>query len=1416
MNRLLTRKRGKDGGDIFSRGKKGKRGSQQQQELDLGSALPSTENFRTSLLLPNLSARFSMLREQDDPTSLLGKASDDSVLQPKRVSRLPDFGYASGLSDIAEVASFNSSVKPPFANQRIGSMTSNEGSATDDGLNGSVMNRSRTREGNTLFGGRQKTFKVAVSSDDERKEESKAIRLEDFGLSAKDKHIDLKDKAVIEKRDQRLEEKDSKPKGTALPDDVALALLKFDDDGSTDFADSPSSEYQGKRATSSTSSLNSSGPSFTRASTAATSVASQGASSIPPSPAFGAVATQASSSLTGSTEKPPTRSKRLYEQSLDQHYHDQQISTLNRLNSIQKQRSVSAKTLPSLGQPKLSGGERSASSAALDRSFGTSPLPPPPMAKLPELNTFDLVNSSSKGTGSNSNKVTLSPIANSATSPFMSPVSPFTDFAENRILTGSLIPNDRGKATALGAFNKPRPFDEQQYLERQMQMQQRTKLPSNTVDGIIEPAHQVAEGESSLETTPKTSIISPQSAVLPLTSPTIPSFPTATCNTRSAGSSTRNTLLQENRVKDDKDEKATEPILTDIQGKEVGTESSISKMSASETQMVPQAQAVDEAVEDTGTDMVASEHTYPLQQATVRSTQEPEQPTPDEPSSPKSVLHRFEADQTREAQPAIDSPTLGPGLSGLVKQHLRNVSNVSSVYSVATAAGMAAIDASYPMPIIDNVKPDTPLQSANELSHINDNDYDGKYQVKPDNTSLACGDEEKDDSNKAQVDVSDDAAKAVVRTSSCAEEETQEPESAMKKTHSRGGSTETQHERKAFANELINRQRQIQENLRNKIQLSSDEGKKDRAANRSESRTGSRIDSKVLEHNGAQSPALGMSAPFKAWSAIKSVGRDSAASTIRDGSSSKNPKAIELSGSSPNASSTSLATTDKLREKQHSALRGPNAVDDAAARLPNLSERQRLPDSQAVNGDEGQRPKPLRDRNIPFRPRGRLPSPEEGDGSKRFNNQRTRGQSEGPKVPRIRRPTIIKAESDGRDRATSESGPTGQPNGWNGNLASSKKHFNAKEPIESAPRKSPLPPKASFPYVRPTAANRPDNIQFKDQSSALDVERATANAPRNAKIRVQTGLNSPKISHMPEKPLNESSPQIKNLPPSTSAANSPVKSPNTSSKPAFSITHTAGLPTGPKSGISPTTQKSGKADQPFGVSGFPISLSPAHETTTPLSMTIKSGTMSPLGRSGSSTPISTAALVPPDMPTVPIRLGAGGPPRKRQVNKNEISVPAFVSSTSTVETVTLEYARQNQSEFPSSIPEISTRRRQPGPFSGAAALSAPQSPLNGQLSPREQYKANESAASSEARPMRRLRQVLSEGHGLYGKARQQQQQQQQRQTLQAQQAHSVPLPPPPPQPLRPEFRSPHLSGGAAVPQRAAMPAAIAVTENGMF
>src|SRR5450432_106405 len=166
MNRFRTKKKAKDVSDItvdraespsvpalkssktFRLGRKQAAEPERKLELDLANALPSSDDFRTSLLMSGLSARFSMLREQDDPNTKIGKASDDSVLFPKRQSRLHDLAFQPhGLHDIAEVSSIRASIRPPFASSRIDSYHSVESFADEDK---GVMGRSRPGEGNNL------------------------------------------------------------------------------------------------------------------------------------------------------------------------------------------------------------------------------------------------------------------------------------------------------------------------------------------------------------------------------------------------------------------------------------------------------------------------------------------------------------------------------------------------------------------------------------------------------------------------------------------------------------------------------------------------------------------------------------------------------------------------------------------------------------------------------------------------------------------------------------------------------------------------------------------------------------------------------------------------------------------------------------------------------------------------------------------------------------------------------------------------------------------------------------------------------------------------------------------------------------------------------------------------------------------
>lgn len=419
-----------------------KKQAEPQPDLDFELSLPSNDDFRTSLLMPNLSARFSMLRDQDDPMSLMGKASDDSVLAPRRRSRLGDFGYtAGGLNDIAEVRSINSSIRPPFVSQdRQFSYGSEDGygSENDSTTNGSVMSRARPGEGNNLFGGRQKIYRIPTSGANSTRSAGKAIYEDDLGKSAFQRY-----------RQREREEYHTRPSEDSSGFDFGLdhsEMFSRDErtaqnpnDSAKDLSNSPSlSAYDKKRST--TSSVT---RSEARSSTAATSVASQTVNSSSSPMVTPQIAPTAS--------MPSFKNRRLYEQGLDQHIQDQQSSAITRLNSIQRQRNFTT------------GGIQSSSTLTSPqkgvRDFGDRGMNISSGHQSPTATTFGAVR-----------KPSLNSVNGSGYG--QQPVSPTAmEFDENYVLNNALEPGDRGKATALGAFNKPKnQFDERQYLERQHQM----------------------------------------------------------------------------------------------------------------------------------------------------------------------------------------------------------------------------------------------------------------------------------------------------------------------------------------------------------------------------------------------------------------------------------------------------------------------------------------------------------------------------------------------------------------------------------------------------------------------------------------------------------------------------------------------------------------------------------------------------------------------------------------------------------------------------------------------------------------------------------------------------------------------------------------------------------------------------------
>lgn len=437
-------------GGIKSFKKNRKPEPEQKPQLDLSTALPSNEDFRTSLLMPKLSARFSMLKEQDDPGSVLGKASDDSVLFPKRASRLNIFGHnPSLLSDIDEVSSIDGS-RPSFAMGRADSYGSGgDGYGTDDdpSPNGSIMNRPRRGEGNNLFGGRQKIYKIPMKpdgaspgSEEGRTTGGRAVYEDDISTSPF----------------QRLK---SKEKEDRAADHGQEAHGPESDDALSGISSTQRTTY----------SSTTSGPPNGRASTAATSIDEPFSHSQFHTPA-GELHSAAFKPPGMGSERGSMRSRRLYGQGLAQSAQNQQASTLHRLEGLSRQRA---------GTPDLPPLNRNYSRSAANLRDGLQKLaiaepapqarPTSPPSSLASPNRLAVENESKD------------PKTHPSHAPLTPPIS---ENEEGTGLAAAVQPEDRGKATAMGLFNKPNArFDEQQFTRRQLQMHEGRNTPPLKLPG---------------------------------------------------------------------------------------------------------------------------------------------------------------------------------------------------------------------------------------------------------------------------------------------------------------------------------------------------------------------------------------------------------------------------------------------------------------------------------------------------------------------------------------------------------------------------------------------------------------------------------------------------------------------------------------------------------------------------------------------------------------------------------------------------------------------------------------------------------------------------------------------------------------------------------------------------------------------
>ncbi|TGZ82255.1 hypothetical protein EX30DRAFT_220264 [Ascodesmis nigricans] len=320
MHRLKTRKKGKAPVEEevpvvpslpFLSKKKQQAPAPEKPQVDIDAALPSTDDFRTSLLMPNLAQRFSILKmEQAAAAAALEaekKANEKKGDQNEMLYQYPSQQFGSSLADIAETASINGSIAC--------TVRSDDGRPSEDG---SVMNRPRGGEGNILFGGRQKVYRVP----------NKGLR----GTSSMD---DLQPEGSM--RGGRTFYEDDLPESITRPkavDDEHLSLSSARNTGSHE---AEQTEYNKNRFTSS--STNSMpNTNTTRFSTAATSISSQHGHTAAP--------TSVPQSPTASKPRRP-----LYEQALDQQLQEQKMTAMGRLERLASMRRAGA-TSPT---PRASG-----------------------------------------------------------------------------------------------------------------------------------------------------------------------------------------------------------------------------------------------------------------------------------------------------------------------------------------------------------------------------------------------------------------------------------------------------------------------------------------------------------------------------------------------------------------------------------------------------------------------------------------------------------------------------------------------------------------------------------------------------------------------------------------------------------------------------------------------------------------------------------------------------------------------------------------------------------------------------------------------------------------------------------------------------------------------------------------------------
>jgi hypothetical protein len=1305
MHRFLTKRKGKGPGPIESH----------KPELDLSMALPSSDNFRTSLLMPNLSARFSMLREQDDPMSKLGKAMDDSVLQPSRQSRLYDFGYSSRtLGDIAEVSSITSSVRRPFAdNGRSHSYASDGGYHTDDDSshNGSMMSRAKPGEGNVLFGGRQKIYKIPSSNGNNGNNGLKGRALYDDDVSTS-----TFQKYRQEERQRQLNEEHARQQES---------LQNGQKEESQQQQKSPykaPSSVSGSLKRQTSSSTVASGFD-SRTSTAATSVTSQGTPSALPSAPAAASTFNFSQPLNSPSAPPLERSatkRRLYDQGLDRDFQDQQSSAITRLNSIQKGRGVggvngasvvNGRSTPDLWQGRPTFGAQDRSQRPGNPFAAPSPPSPPSIVPYPNGNS-----------DSNGQQAAPSPEG-------VSPISPSANQFDFRdpdegVLASAINPNDRGKATAMGVFNKPQQFSEKQFAERQMTLRKARGLPPTP------------RGEA-LQDSPK------ESEELDRAVTQVPAVP----GTRSRSQSTSQNSRSRSASSTQRPELPPAPTGFSVFQK------AASQMKASKPDIVRQdtpqhipAQNKFKFHDDSESDYEQEKPAPSSQPTPVR--QLPSSPLPNSALSPPPPQHehpafrspkissiesagtaapdlslhpahaKLEEPQTLAEARNRDSPTLGPtngGLSGLVRQHLRNVSGIS-VYSVqsgpvATPVFPAALQTDLNKATTQN-NSENQTTAHSSYSHSNPwdlEDFDGAYYGETENNSpispLEPAKGKTTRTSNGTVNGAGDYRRQALSKASDTAGETPWQQELRKKTHVRGGSTETQHEREAFQNEIAQRQKAIQEKLRERE-----------------------------ESERSTSPAPAKAGPFKAMLRQKSSRDSVKRQDALAGAGAKAIKPLGLGGSSTSLSNmSSLANSGHDRSNENSWRDPPRSHSRADTREPpsarsqSRSDNREAPRSQSRSDNrDGSRSQSRPDTNRPMLPH--MPS------NPYFNGQ--------PNASELNSRLISSRESEDRareERARDERTRSRANSNVNSvRSRSNSEHSNGRSRSRSGRYRDDLAEAMSTGTSSRTTMNYPEPSpaipeQYVMPSPAIDytqhpIPEVPTNALRIHQTRPDAATFEQKGLWPPPKPVGLPSPRA---------------------SPGFA-SNGNGFPLSPSgyppnsAGLSPalSTAQSPRPSPGFGPAS-PGMMTPPARSTPVLPFANPTPPIS-----ASSTPI--ASSFPANYSSTPIASMANnssvrkGQTRKKSIQKALISEPTLISTTSVIDTVPLSKAASlsnGMDSFPPPLPPINPRRKRFG--FGRNEMDAPEPPFAASNSYNNSYSADE--REREPRSRHRLRKTSSDG-----------------------------------------------------------------------